>query len=292
MNGKPGQSLIRFLWVAMLLVNPVWAQDAETEQDPWEGFNRKVHTFNDVADRWVLKPVAKGYTKVTPDPVEQGVSNFFDNLLEVRNIFNDVLQWKWKQAGNDSGRLLINSTLGVAGIFDVARHLNLEKSEGEDFGQTLAVWGVDSGPYVVLPFLGPSNLRDTGGIPVDWVANPVSEIDHVPTRNTVRVVEFIDTRAGLLEAEAFISGDRYVFLREAYQQRRDYLINDGAVQDDFDDFDGFGDFGGEYDYYDEGDPLQDEAAENGAPEEEDPFGEEDPIKEDSEEDPEEDPFAE
>ncbi|MEX1032730.1 MAG: VacJ family lipoprotein [Cellvibrionaceae bacterium] len=231
------------------LALPAWGQDGEAEvvPDPWEGFNRKIHTFNDVTDRWVLKPVATGYTKITPDPVEQGVSNFFGNLLEVRNIFNDVLQWKWKQAGNDTGRLLINSTLGIGGIFDVARHMKLKKSEGEDFGQTLAAWGVGSGPYLVLPFLGPSSLRDTAGLPVDWVVDPIQEIDHVPTRNSVRAFSYINLRAELLDAEAFISGDRYVFMREAYLQRRNYLVHDGDVEDDFG---GFGD-----DDYDEDDPF-------------------------------------
>lgn len=235
------------------LTSAALAQEEEPQVDPWEGFNRKVFAFNEVADRWVMKPIAKGYRKVTPDPVERGVSNFFSNLLEVRNVFNNVLQGKWKQAGNDSGRFLVNSTLGIGGIFDVARHMNLERSEGEDFGQTLAAWGVPSGPYVVLPFLGPSNLRDAAGLPVDWVVNPIEEIDHIRTRNTVRAVSLVDVRAQLLDAEAFVSGDRYVFLREAYLQRRHYLILDGQVEDDFG---GFGD--DDYyddDYYDEEDDF-------------------------------------
>lgn len=242
---KLGQSLACLLLASTVLALPAWGQEGDIP-DPWEGLNRKVHEFNDVADRWVLKPVAEGYVKVTPNPVEQGVSNFFGNLLEVRNIFNDVLQWKWKQAGNDTGRFLINSTLGVAGVFDVARHMELKKSEGEDFGQTLAVWGVGSGPYLVLPFLGPSTIRDTAGLPADWVVHPIDQIDHVATRNSVRALDFLNTRAELLEAEEFISGDRYVFLREAYLQRREYLINDGAVEDDFNGFGGFE--GGDYDY--------------------------------------------
>lgn len=240
-----------------LLALPAWSQGNEAPdeapRDPWEGFNRKVHNFNEVADRWVMKPVATGYMKVTPDPVEQGVSNFFGNLLEIRNVLNDVLQGKWKQAGNDTGRFLINSTIGIVGIFDVAEHMNLKQSEGEDFGQTLAVWGVGGGPYMVLPFMGPSTLRDTGSMPVDWYVNPISEIDSVPVRNSLRTLDFVDLRAELIEAEGFISGDRYVFLREAYLQRRHYLINDGMVEDGFENFDDFGDFGGgDYDYESEG----------------------------------------
>ncbi|MGQ9426679.1 MlaA family lipoprotein [Gilvimarinus sp. F26214L] len=236
------------------LALPAWGQEEEPVPDPWEGFNRKVFAFNETADRWVLKPVAQGYVKITPDPVEQGVSNFFGNLLEVRNVLNDILQWKWKQAGNDTGRFLINSTLGLAGIFDVARHMNLPKSEGEDFGQTLATWGVQSGPYVVLPFLGPSTIRDAGALPVDWVTNPIDEVDHTATRNSLWAMNFLDTRAGLLEAEALVSGDRYSFFREAFLQRRGYLINDGQVEDDFGDFDDFGDdYESDYEYDDDSD---------------------------------------
>ena len=205
--------------------------------DPWEGFNRKVFAFNDAADRWVLRPVAKGYTVVTPDPVERGFSNVFSNVLEIRNVLNDLLQWKWGQAGNDFGRLLINSTLGIGGIFDVAKHMSLPKGEGEDFGQTLAVWGVGQGPFVMLPFLGPSNLRDTTGLPLDWAADPISYIDNVPARNITRAMDFIVDRAALLDVEELISGDKYLFFREAYLQRRDYLIKDGEIEDDFgDDF--------------------------------------------------------
>lgn len=231
------RGIATIVWAACaaLVSAGVLAQEGGTS-DPLEGLNRSVHKFNDVLDGYVLKPVAKGYTTVTPDLVESGVSNFFANLLEIRNILNDILQWKWKQAGNDTGRLLINSTIGIAGIFDVAQHMKLDRNEGEDFGQTLAVWGLDSGPYLVLPFLGPSNLRDTGGLPVDWYSDPISYIDHVPTRNATRVMETIDTRAQLLDAEGFISGDEYIFIREAYMQRRNYLVNDGQVEDDFGDF--------------------------------------------------------
>lgn len=250
MYSKRSGSILALIMACTLLSQGALAQEDEKPVDPWEGFNRKVFAFNEAADRWVMKPVAKGYRKVTPDPVERGVSNFFSNLLEVRNVFNSVLQGKWKQAGNDTGRFLVNSTLGIAGVFDVARHMNLERNEGEDFGQTLAVWGVPSGPYVVLPFLGPSNLRDSAGLPADWLINPIEAIDDVSVRNTTWAVNLINTRAELLDAEAFISGDRYVFLREAYLQRRNYLINDGQVEDDFGDF---GDFGDDDYYNDDGD---------------------------------------
>lgn len=208
-------------------------QQAQNPADPWEGFNRGVFAFNDAVDGTVLKPLAKGYKAVTPDVVETGVSNVFSNLGEVNNIVNGLLQFKIGQASNDTGRLLINSTLGLAGLFDVAKHMGLEKGTGEDFGQTLAAWGVDSGPYVVLPFFGPSTLRDGVGLPADSYLNPVSHIEHVPTRNSTLGVELLDTRSSLLAAEAALSGDKYSFIRDAYLQRREYLINDGEVEDDF-----------------------------------------------------------
>ncbi|MCV6615648.1 MAG: VacJ family lipoprotein [Cellvibrionaceae bacterium] len=202
-------------------------------QDPWEGFNRSMFEFNEVVDGFIFKPIAKGYRAVTPDVVETGVSNFFNNIGELGNIANDLLQAKFEQAANDTSRLLINSSLGVVGIFDVAKHMGLQRNEGEDFGQTLAAWGVDSGPYMVLPFLGPVTVRDGLGMPVDMYTSPVGYIDHVPTRNSTRGMQFIDVRAGLLDIEDTISGDKYSFMRDAYLQRREYLIKDGQVEDSF-----------------------------------------------------------
>lgn len=222
------------IWI--LFASGCASVDKRTSHDPLEPMNRAVFAFNDTADTWVLRPVAKGYRAVTPDPVENGISNFFNNLLEIRNVFNDVLQWKWRDAGVDSGRFLVNSTVGIAGIFDVAKYMNLPKDDGEDFGQTLGVWGVPKGAYLVIPLLGPSNVRDGASLPVDWYLQPVGYIDHVPTRNSTTAFEFIVDRAGVLDAEGFVSGDRYTFIREAYLQRREYLVNDGVVEDDFDDF--------------------------------------------------------
>ncbi len=201
--------------------------------DPWEGYNRAVFAFNDGADRYLLKPLAKGYRAITPDLVEPHVANVFSNVGEIGNIVNDGLQWKWQQAANDTGRLLINSTLGLAGLFDVAQHWGMPAADGEDFGQTLAAWGVGQGPYVVLPILGPSSLRALGGLPVDIQLNPVSHIEHVPTRNSVRGTDILVTRAALLPKEKLLSGDKYSFIRDAYLQRRQYLLNDGVIEDDF-----------------------------------------------------------
>ena len=217
-----------------------YASLAQTEQnpDPWQGFNRAMFTFNDAVDRWTLKPLARTYKFVMPDPLEVGVSNIFNNVMEVPNTINGVLQGDLRGAAHDTGRLLVNTTLGIGGLLDVAQYMNLPADDPEDFGQTLAVWGVGQGPYLVLPLLGPSTVRDGLGKPIDWYTNPTTYIDHVPTENTVLAFSLMDARAGLLELEKSISGDRYVFVRDVYLQRRDYLINNGEVEDDFgtDDF--------------------------------------------------------
>lgn len=205
---------------------------AQGEADPWEGFNRKVFAFNEFADRYFLKPVAKGYDAVTPRVVDDGLSNMFSNLGEVIILVNDFLQLEMGQAGVTSSRILINSTLGVVGFFDVASKLDLEKNT-EDFGLTFASWGVSSGPYLVLPFWGPSTVTDAVGMVPAWYVHPSIGIDHRPTRYSMVAVDVIDRRAGLLKAEELIFGDRYTFIRDAYLQRRSYLINDGEVQDDF-----------------------------------------------------------
>ncbi|HEY8570801.1 MlaA family lipoprotein [Microbulbifer sp.] len=216
------------------------AQEPE-DRDPWEGFNRAMFRFNDTADRWFLKPAATSYRQITPIFMQTGVSNFFSNLSEINNVLNDVLQWKWGQAGNDTGRFLVNSTVGLVGLFDVAQHMGLEPSDGEDFGQTLAVWGVPSGPYVVLPMLGPSTVRDFPGEVVEWYTNPLSYVDENSVEYTLKMVDVVQIRASLLQAESLLQGDRYVLLRDAYLQRREFLINDGEQEDDF---------GGDLDEYD------------------------------------------
>lgn len=215
--------------------------EAPEQRDPWEGFNRAVYRFNDTADRWFLKPTAVTYRQVTPIFMQTGVSNFFSNLGEINNVLNNVLQWKWGQASNDTGRFLVNSTVGVVGLFDVAQHMGLERSDGEDLGQTLAVWGVPSGPYLVLPFLGPSSIRDGSGEVMEWYTNPLSYIDDNSVEYSLKMLDVVQTRASLLQAESLLQGDRYVLMRDAYLQRREYLIKDGELEDDF---------GGDLDDYD------------------------------------------
>ena len=229
--------LLPVILAAPLLVSPVQAD--EEKSDTLEGFNRVMHGFNSVLDKWLLKPVTKSYKFITPDPLERGVSNMFGNIKEVINIPNDLLQGKFKQAANDTGRLLVNSTLGIGGLFEVADEFGLEKSEGEDLGQTLAAWGVPAGPYIVIPFLGPSTLRDfPAGITDSLAFDVLPEIDTVSLRNSLYGLRLIDTRSQLLSAEELISGDSYTFFKDAYLQRREYLVTDGQVEDDFGDDDG------------------------------------------------------
>jgi len=232
---------LKTILLAVTLCSPslLYAQAQEpANPDPWESVNRKIFVFNDYADRYVLKPIAKGYDTVTPQFLEDGIHNMYSNIGEVGNFLNSLLQAKFKNTAETGGRFVVNSTVGVLGFFDVASKLGLSGHE-EDFGQTLGYWGVHAGPYIMVPLLGPRTVRDGFGSIADAYTDPVSNtIDHVPTRNEVLAGRQIDNRAQLLKAEELISGDRYIFLRDAYLQRRQFLINDGAVQDSFgnDDF--------------------------------------------------------
>ena len=208
--------------------------------DPFESYNRAMYKFNDGLDRYVLKPAAQGYDAITPAPVQKGISNFFSNLDDVLVIVNDLLQLKLTQAASDTGRLIVNSTLGLFGLIDWASDMGLEK-HNEDFGQTLGYWGVPSGPYFVLPFLGPSTIRDTGGKYVDTdyfdpVYRELHEEFPPPEREDkqamwgMAILNAVDTRAKLLKAESIMDEaalDPYVFIREAYLQRRKNLVYDG-----------------------------------------------------------------
>lgn len=229
---------LRAVLLSLLVMVPsfAWSMD-DVNRDPWESFNRKVFVFNDTADRYLLAPVARGYQWVTPDPVESGIRNFFSNLDDILVVANDLLQFKFAQAGSDSGRFLINSTLGVAGFFDVASRVGLEKHT-QDFGMTLAHWGADSGPFLMVPFFGPYTVRDGAGAIVSGFADVVTtQVNHVPTRNTLTAVKLVDRRASLIAAESLITGDRYTFLRDVYLQQRDFLTSDGVIEDSFGDED-------------------------------------------------------
>ncbi|MCY1263291.1 putative phospholipid-binding lipoprotein MlaA precursor [compost metagenome] len=222
---------IRLLAAASLVLAPVLAQ-AESEDDPWESVNRPIFVFNDTLDTYALKPVAEGYQKVTPQFVQDGVHNFFGNIGDVRNLVNDLLQGKVRDAGVDTSRLLFNTTFGLAGFIDVATRMGLQRND-EDFGQTLGAWGLGSGPYVMLPLLGPSTLRDAPAKYPDSFLGPYPYIDDVSVRNSIRAVDVVDTRADLLKSEKLISGDKYTFIRNAYLQNREFKVKDGQVEDDF-----------------------------------------------------------
>ena len=205
---------------------------AASEEDPRESFNRPIFRFNDTVDTYALKPIAQGYRAVTPQFLEDGVHNVFGNIGDVGNLANNLLQGKLHNAGVDTGRLIFNTTFGVLGFFDVAKHMGLRKND-EDFGQTLGVWGLNSGPYLVIPLLGPSTVRDATGRVPDSFLTPYPYMDHVPTRNVTRGVQVVDTRANLLQAERLVSGDKYIFIRNAYLQSREFKVKDGQVEDDF-----------------------------------------------------------
>ncbi len=203
--------------------------EEETDPDPYEAYNRQVYRFNNAIDRAVVKPVAKAYRTVTPDFVERGVANFFRNLAEPTTMVNDLLQGKGKQFWSDSGRFVVNTTVGVVGLFDVAKHVGLEK-HNEDFGQTLAKWGAQDSPYFVLPFFGPRTIRDSFGLLGDWFTDPITYIKDNTVRYSVRALAVVDIRAQLLTASKVLeqaSDDEYLFVREAYLQKRRQLIYDG-----------------------------------------------------------------
>lgn len=198
-------------------------------RDPLEPLNRAVYQFNDAVDKAAIKPVAQGYKEILPQPVRTGIANFFSNLDDVLVLLNDLLQFKLQQAASDFSRLLWNTTAGIAGAFDVATKMGLEK-RNEDFGQTLGYWGISDGPYLVLPILGPSSLRDVTGRVVDWQFDPLTQHSNVAERNTAAVVKIEDARARLLETDKVLDEaaiDPYVFVRDAYLQRRRSLVYDG-----------------------------------------------------------------
>jgi phospholipid-binding lipoprotein MlaA len=216
--------------IAGVAVVPLAAQAAD--EDPWEGVNRVIYRFNDTLDTYALKPLAQGYQFITPQFLEDGIHNMFANIGDVRNFANDVLQAKPHAAGVDTARLLLNTTLGVAGFFDVGTKMGLQRND-EDFGQTLGYWGVPSGPYVMLPFFGPSTVRDGLAKYPDTYDAPYRYMNDIPARNTIQAVDVVDTRASLLSSEKLITGDKYIFIRNAYLQNREFKVKDGKVKDDF-----------------------------------------------------------
>jgi phospholipid-binding lipoprotein MlaA len=202
-------------------------------QDPWESFNRGVYKFNDVLDRAVAHPAAVGYVKVVPSPIRTGVHNFFENLNTTTVMVNDALQGKFLAAGNDLGRFLLDTTVGVGGILDPATQIGMAKND-EDFGQTLGHWGVHPGPFLELPILGPSDLRDGPARVVDAYTNPRQYIHNSYVKYGLYLPDFIDRRAQLLSLDPALHSayDPYAFVRDAFLQRRAFLVADGKVPDE------------------------------------------------------------
>ena len=197
--------------------------------DPLEPMNRKVSSFNEMVDNAVLKPVATVYTKITPAPVRTGVTNFFSNLGEVWSIANNALQLKGREAAESWMRFSINTVFGLGGIFDLATDMGLERHK-EDFGQTLGWWGVPTGPYLVLPLLGPSTIRDAVALPVDAQGNLLSAIPDAGTHDRLYALSLVDIRANLLRASAVLDDaalDKYTFTRDFYLQARRSEVYDG-----------------------------------------------------------------
>lgn len=223
--------------LALLCSASVQAADALPNPDPWESFNRKVFAFNDRLDRYFLKPVAKGYRKITPQFVDDGLTNLFNNLGEPVTIVNDLLQGKVVQSARDTGRFIVNSTVGIAGLVDVARHIKLPRNE-EDFGQTFAKWGLPAGPYVVVPFMYGMTVRDgvglgAGGYMTSRLLEDGLDLDWREELGLL-VLDVVDTRADLIPMEDSLqmTGDRYRLIRDAWLQRRDFLIKDGLIEED------------------------------------------------------------
>jgi len=218
--------------------------------DPFESFNRSMFEFNEGFDKYAFKPVAKGYNYVMPNFASKGVSNFFSNIDDIVVFFNQLLQFKFHAAAATSARFVFNSTFGLLGLIDVASDMDLPKQH-EDFGQTLAVWGVDRGPYLVLPIIGPMTIRDTAGLAVDWTYfDPIFKRQTLEQSLVTLTIKYIDIRAGLIKATDILDEtvpDKYSFVRDAWLSRREFMIYDGNPPEEltydelFDDEDLFSD---------------------------------------------------
>ena len=208
--------------------------------DPFEEINRSIWGFNESLDNRIAKPLAEFYTDVLPDPVQSGISNFFSNLDEIDNSLNQILQGKPVAACSDLSRFVINTSLGLFGLFDLATHLGLEEHD-EDFGQTLGVWGIPDGPFLMLPIYGPSSPRDIVGRPISGILSGTFSIEESDVRFAITGLDALETRARLLDVESLIVGDRYTFIRDSYLQYTEFEVQDGEeIEDDFtDDMDDF-----------------------------------------------------
>ncbi|HEX6735630.1 MAG TPA: VacJ family lipoprotein [Azonexus sp.] len=238
LSRSPIGRVCRALLAAGLLLAGGGAVAEGNPRDPYEGFNRNMFAVNEAVDKYVAKPVAHAYDNAAPLPVKSAVGNFFGNAGDLWIGVNGALQGKFADAGIDFGRLLINSTVGIFGLFDVASEMGLERHD-EDFGQTLAVWGVGDGGYVFLPVLGPRTLRDTAAWGVDYLGDPVRYFEPTGVRNGAGVVRLVDVRASLLPSDKIVEEaalDKYAYIRDAYLQSRRNKVFDGRPPRSDDDY--------------------------------------------------------
>ena len=223
------KKLIPFLLFAFFIIAE---EEKNVDADPFEDINRVVFNVSDSLDEVLLKPTAQIYSEYTPLFLKDSVTNFFHNISEIDTVINQLLQGKPKLAAQDSLRFLINTTVGVGGIFDVASRMGLKRHE-EDFGQTLGYWGVSSGPYVFIPFIGPSTVRDVFGIPLSWYVSGSFAIEDDKTKVVFSFLDVIETRERILAAENLIIGDKYEFTKDVFLQSREHSVKDGQVEDEF-----------------------------------------------------------
>ena len=230
--------LARFILSILLLlpVHFVVSQEESINPDPLESINRPLYALNNTMDKYLVRPVAVGYDFIMPAPAQRRVGNFFANIYDFSSALNAILQWRLEGAAQGGGRFVVNSTIGVLGFFDVATNLGIRPYR-TDFGHTLAIWGVPPGPYIMVPLYGPRTFRSGTGTVVDTYTSVTTYIDNVPLRNSIWGLELVDGRSRLLNAEQLMSGDRYIFIRDAYLQQRQYFVTDGEVEDNFSDFD-------------------------------------------------------
>jgi phospholipid-binding lipoprotein MlaA len=225
----------RLLIVILLFVGTGCATaQKEPNVDPFEGVNRVMFAFNDNMDKYLLAPTARGYKRATPQFMQHGIRNFFANLYDINGALNATMQGRFPEVARNGGRFVVNTTVGMLGFVDVASEMGIQPYR-TDFGHTLSIWGVGAGPYMMVPFFGPRTVRSATGTVFDTIASVQWQMDR-STALALFTLEIIDNRAALTAAEDLITGDRYLFVRDAYLQQRQYFINDGLVEDTFSDY--------------------------------------------------------
>ncbi|MEH6582529.1 MAG: VacJ family lipoprotein [Halioglobus sp.] len=223
------------LLLVCLTVSQAYAAEEPKNIDPLEPMNRALFGLNDGLDRFIIRPLAIGYDFILPGPAKRGMGNFFANMYDANAAVNSVLQGRFEGAAQSTGRFLVNSTFGLLGFIDVATPMGIRPYR-TDFGHTLAIWGVPEGPYIMVPFFGPRTFRSGTGTIFDSYVSVQANVGGVRERNTLWGLELIDGRSRLLRVDDLISGDRYIFVRDAYLQQRQIFINDGVVEDNFSDY--------------------------------------------------------